>query len=70
MLTVSKSCKDAVTDNYSLRSSGWFLFPQVSELLNRIERERGQELRPPRSATYRVEGSHASLPGEYQQYKI
>lgn len=39
MLTVSRSCEDSVTDNYSLRSSGCFLFPQVSELLNRTERE-------------------------------
>lgn len=67
MLTVSKSCEDSVTDNYSLRSSGWFLFPQVSELLNRIERE-GPGAPVPTQCYIPYGSSHASLHGEYRQY--
>lgn len=37
MLTVSRSCEDSVTDNYTLGSSGWVLFPQVNPLLNHTE---------------------------------
>lgn len=28
MLTVSQSCEDSVTDNYSARGSGWVLWPE------------------------------------------
>lgn len=60
MLTVSKHCEDSVTDNDGLRSSGWVWVPQVSELLS--YRERGRQLRSPRSATFRGSSAlHGSI---------
>lgn len=38
MLTVSSSCEDAVTDNYSSRSSGWLSLPRVPRLLIHVQR--------------------------------
>lgn len=49
MLTVSQSCEDSVTDNYSVRGSGWGLCP---ESLSYGIVEGGQELLPPGNATY------------------
>lgn len=50
MLTVSQSCEDSVTDNYSVRSSGWVLIPE--SLSYGIVERGGQELLSPGSATY------------------
>lgn len=49
MLTVSQSCEDSVTDNYSVRGSGWVVSP---ESLSYGIVEGGPGAPVPGSATY------------------
>lgn len=53
MLTVSQSCEDSVTDNYSVRGSGWVLCP---ESLSYGIVEKGAESSHPQGVLHTVRG--------------
>lgn len=53
MLTVSQSCEDSVTDNYSVRGSGWVLHPKS---LRYGIVEKGAESSHPQGVLHTVRG--------------